>query len=447
MDIDKVLERLNILELNDMQQAACKNVLGTPDDVVILSPTGSGKTLAYLLPTAHLVDETAEQVQVIVVVPGRELALQSSNVLKSMACGVRAVSCYGGRPAMDEHKTLRQVKPQVVFGTPGRLNDHLQKGNISPYGVRMLVIDEFDKCLEMGFHDEMARLVKRLPGLQRRLLLSATDADEIPHFINLDSARRLDFLNSDEQVPARVTIHEVRSPMNDKLEELAKLLRSFGSMSSIVFLNYRDGVERTADYLRRQGFVVSHFHGGLEQRQREDALYSFSNGSANVLVSTDLASRGLDIPDVDNIIHYHLPLSEDGYVHRVGRTARWEAKGRTFFVLGPSEHLPDFIDGDIQTYQLPDTLPAPPQPRMATIYIGKGKKDKISRGDIVGYLCKKGGLTSGEIGKIDVKERYSYAAVARGKLQQLLKNVTGEKLKGLKTVVEAIKKQEKQEKQ
>ena len=442
-----MLERLNILELNDMQQAACKNVLGTPDDVVILSPTGSGKTLAYLLPTAHLVDETAEQVQVIVVVPGRELALQSSNVLKSMACGVRAVSCYGGRPAMDEHKTLRQVKPQVVFGTPGRLNDHLQKGNISPYGVRMLVIDEFDKCLEMGFHDEMARLVKRLPGLQRRLLLSATDADEIPHFINLDSARRLDFLNSDEQVPARVTIHEVRSPMNDKLEELAKLLRSFGSMSSIVFLNYRDGVERTADYLRRQGFVVSHFHGGLEQRQREDALYSFSNGSANVLVSTDLASRGLDIPDVDNIIHYHLPLSEDGYVHRVGRTARWEAKGRTFFVLGPSEHLPDFIDGDIQTYQLPDTLPAPPQPRMATIYIGKGKKDKISRGDIVGFLCKKGGLTSGEIGKIDVKERYSYAAVARGKLQQLLKNVTGEKLKGLKTVVEAIKKQEKQEKQ
>lgn len=438
-----MLERLNILELNDMQQAACKNVLGTPDDVVILSPTGSGKTLAYLLPTAHLVDETAEQVQVIVVVPGRELALQSSNVLKSMACGVRAVSCYGGRPAMDEHKTLRQVKPQVVFGTPGRLNDHLQKGNISPYGVRMLVIDEFDKCLEMGFHDEMARLVKRLPGLQRRLLLSATDADEIPHFINLDSARRLDFLNSDEQVPARVTIHEVRSLMNDKLEELAKLLRSFGSMSSIVFLNYRDGVERTADYLRRQGFVVSHFHGGLEQRQREDALYSFSNGSANVLVSTDLASRGLDIPDVDNIIHYHLPLSEDGYVHRVGRTARWEAKGRTFFVLGPSEHLPDFIDGDIQTYQLPDTLPAPPQPRMATIYIGKGKKDKISRGDIVGFLCKKGGLTSGEIGKIDVKERYSYAAVARGKLQQLLKNVTGEKLKGLKTVVEAIKKQEK----
>ena len=439
MDIDKVLEKLHIEELNAMQQAACKAILGTGDDVVILSPTGSGKTLAYLLPTAHLVDETSAQVQVLVVVPGRELALQSGNVLKSMACGVKSVSCYGGRPAMDEHRTLRQVMPQVVFGTPGRLNDHLQKGNISPYGVRMLVIDEFDKCLEMGFHDEMARLVHRLPGLQRRVLLSATDAAEIPHFISLDSARRLDFLVDDEQIPSRVTIYEVRSAMKDKLEELSRLLRSFGSSSSIVFLNYRDGVERTSEYLRREGFSVSHFHGGLEQKQREDSLYKFSNGSANVLVSTDLASRGLDIPDVDNIVHYHLPLGEDGYIHRVGRTARWKASGRTFFVLGPTEQLPDFIEGDIESYEMPVELPPPSEPRMATIYIGKGKKDKISRGDIVGFLCKKGGLASDEIGRIDVNDRYAYAAIAKARLNELLENVRGEKIKGIKTVVELVK--------
>lgn len=439
MDIDIVLEKLHIEELNAMQQAACKAILGTGDDVVILSPTGSGKTLAYLLPTAHLVDETSAQVQVLVVVPGRELALQSGNVLKSMACGVKSVSCYGGRPAMDEHRTLRQVMPQVVFGTPGRLNDHLQKGNISPYGVRMLVIDEFDKCLEMGFHDEMARLVHRLPGLQRRVLLSATDAAEIPHFISLDSARRLDFLVDEEQIPSRVTIYEVRSAMKDKLEELSRLLRSFGSSSSIVFLNYRDGVERTSEYLRREGFSVSHFHGGLEQKQREDSLYKFSNGSANVLVSTDLASRGLDIPDVDNIVHYHLPLGEDGYIHRVGRTARWKASGRTFFVLGPTEQLPDFIEGDIESYEMPVELPPPSEPRMATIYIGKGKKDKISRGDIVGFLCKKGGLASDEIGRIDVNDRYAYAAIAKARLNELLENVRGEKIKGIKTVVELVK--------
>lgn len=439
MDIDKVLERLRIQELNTMQQTACKTILGTADDVVLLSPTGSGKTLAYLLPTAHLVEENSEQVQVLVVVPGRELALQSSNVLKMMACGVRSVSCYGGRPAMEEHRTLKQVKPQVVFGTPGRLNDHLQKHNISPYAVRMLIIDEFDKCLEMGFHNEMSKLLRNLPGLQRRVLISATDAAEIPNFISLDSVCRLDFLVDDEQVPSRVTIYEVRSAMKDKLEELSRLLRSFGSSSSIVFLNYRDAVERTADYLRRDGFAVSLFHGGLEQKQREDSLYKFSNGSANVLVSTDLASRGLDIPNVDNIVHYHLPLGEEGYIHRVGRTARWEASGHTFFVLGPTEHLPEYIEGEIKVFELPVELPPPAEPLMSTIYIGKGKKDKISRGDIVGFLCKKGGLTPDEIGKIDVNDRYAYAAIARHRLSEVLKNVQGEKIKGIKTVVELVK--------
>ena len=439
MDIDKVLERLRIQELNIMQQTACKTILGTADDVVLLSPTGSGKTLAYLLPTAHLVDENSEQVQVLVVVPGRELALQSSNVLKMMACGVRSVSCYGGRPAMEEHRTLKQVKPQVVFGTPGRLNDHLQKHNISPYAVRMLIIDEFDKCLEMGFHNEMSKLLRNLPGLQRRVLISATDAAEIPNFISLDSVCRLDFLVDDEQVPSRVTIYEVRSAMKDKLEELSRLLRSFGSASSIVFLNYRDAVERTADYLRRDGFAVSLFHGGLEQKQREDSLYKFSNGSANVLVSTDLASRGLDIPNVDNIVHYHLPLGEEGYIHRVGRTARWEASGHTFFVLGPTEHLPEYIEGEIKVFELPVELPPPAEPLMSTIYIGKGKKDKISRGDIVGFLCKKGGLTPDEIGKIDVNDRYAYAAIARHRLSEVLKNVQGEKIKGIKTVVELVR--------
>lgn len=340
---------------------------------------------------------------------------------------------------MEEHRTLKQVMPQVVFGTPGRLNDHLQKGNISPYGVRMLVIDEFDKCLEMGFHDEMARLVRRLPGLQRRVLLSATDAAAIPDFINLESARRLDFLSDEEQVPSRVTIYEVRSAINDKLEELSRLLQSFGNKSSIVFLNYRDAVERTANYLLSEGFAVSHFHGGMEQKKREASLYRFSNGSSNILVSTDLASRGLDIPDVDNIVHYHLPLGEDGYIHRVGRTARWQATGRTFFVLGPNEQMPDFIEGDVENYELPAELPPPAEPRMATIYIGKGKKDKISRGDIVGFLCKKGGLQPDEIGRIDVNDRYAYAAIAKGKLRELLQNVRGEKIKGVKTVVELVR--------
>ena len=192
-------------------------------------------------------------------------------------------------------------------------------------------------------------------------------------------------------------------------------------------------------YLADQGFSTAFFHGGLEQKEREAALYRFSNGSANVFVSTDLASRGLDIPDIDNIIHYHLPESEDGYIHRVGRTARWEAKGKAYFLLGPTESIPEYVDAEVEEYEIPAELPAPAQPKMATIYIGKGKKDKISKGDILGFLCKKGGLQSSEIGKIDVNDRYAYAAIARPKLRSVLQKVKGEKIKGIKTIVEEVR--------
>lgn len=438
-NIERILTKLHINELNDMQNDAFDAILHTDNDVIILSPTGSGKTLAYLLPVSQLADAQSDNVQVLVIVPGRELALQSDTVLKNMGSGLRSCGCYGGRPAMEEHKTLKQVKPQVIFGTPGRLNDHIDKENISPYGVRYVVIDEFDKCLEMGFHDEMARLMKKLPGVRRRILLSATDAEQIPNFVHLARAEKLDYLIEEEQVTERIRLYEVNSPSKDKLDTLNQLLRSFGDSSSIVFLNYRDSVERTADYLRRSGFSASHFHGGMEQKLREDALYKFSNGSSNIFVSTDLASRGLDIPDIDNIVHYHLPQSEDGYIHRVGRTARWESEGRAFFLLGPDEYIPEFVEGDVETFDIPDNLPQPALPKMATIYIGKGKKDKISKGDIVGYLCKKGGLEPNEIGRIDVKDRYTYAAVMRQKVSQVLKMTRGEKIKGIKTIVEIVK--------
>jgi superfamily II DNA/RNA helicase len=441
MDIQKILTKLHISELNEMQQHAAEAILGSDGDVVLLSPTGTGKTLAYLLPLVRLLDGSSDTVQALVITPGRELALQSHQVLQSMGCGLRSTACYGGRAAMDEHKVLKEVKPQIVFGTPGRLNDHLDKENISRYGIRYLVIDEFDKCLEMGFHAEMQKLVKSLPGLQRRILLSATNAEEIPQFVNMSKKGTLiDFLPDDEQTSERITLYEVHSPQKDKLETLKQLLLGFGDASSIVFLNYRESVERVNSYLVEQGFTTSCFHGGLEQRQREDALYRFSNGSANVLVSTDLASRGLDIPNIENIIHYHLPESEDGYIHRVGRTARWDATGRSFFILNSEEHIPEYVEGDVVPYaEAVPQLTEPAQPKMATIYIGKGKKDKISKGDIVGFLCKSGGLKADEIGRIDVKDRYAYVAVKRQKLKQVLRQTRGEKIKGIKTIVEEVR--------
>lgn len=460
MTITDIIARLGI-SLSAMQQAAIEAITTTSSNIVLLSPTGSGKTLAYLLPLSQLVDASNDAVQAIVIVPGRELAEQSAEVLQSMKTGLRGYACHGGRPAMDEHRDMRRLKPQIVFATPGRLNDHLDKLNIEPDAVRFVVIDEFDKCLDMGFADEMSRAVGRMPAQARRIFISATDVGEerverkeeremwqVDRESNLSPLSsvlspletagflRLDYRKQDD---GKVQVQIVRSPDKDKLPTLSALLRSLGNGSSIVFLNYRDSVERTASFLTGEGFTVSAYHGGLNQEQREEAVYRFANGSATVLVSTDLGSRGLDIPNVANIIHYHLPETPDNYTHRIGRTARWDKTGRTLFLLGPDEQLPPYVTPTDADYVIPADVPAPPQPVMATLYIGRGRKEKISKGDIVGFLCKTGGLRGTDIGRIDVYDYYSYAAIARDKLNAVLRNVAGGKIKGQRTRIEEMK--------
>lgn len=438
--INEFTEKIGINHLNEMQGAVVKAIQHTNDNIMVLSPTGSGKTLAYILPLVCMVDSASDDLQAIVIVPGRELALQSLNVLRSLGNDVRGYACYGGRPTMDEHRQLRQLKPHIIFATPGRMNDHIDKDNVDVDSVKWIIIDEFDKCLEMGFHEEMSYLINRLPFKARQILLSATPAEEMRHQTILKSNFKvMDFIPKDEQISDRVSIYQVRSPQKDKLEVLGKLLCQLGSDSTIVFLNYRDGVERTANYLKDCGFVVSYYHGGLEQKEREAAIYRFSNGSSNILVSTDLASRGLDIPNIKNIIHYHLPDTEDAFVHRVGRTARWDAMGDSYFVLGPEESIPEYVEAEIKEFTLQDNITTKPLPTMATLYIGKGKKDKISKGDIVGLLCKKAELENNEIGRIDVKDYYSYVAVPSQKLSRVLQRLAGEKIKGVKTRFEPLK--------
>lgn len=434
--IRKALEAMGIAALNPMQEAAL-DAWSEGSDVVLLSPTGSGKTLAYLLSLLGRMQPGAEGVQAVVLVPSRELALQTEQVFKSMGTEFRAVSCYGGRPAMEEHRTLKGVRPSVVIATPGRMNDHLGKGNIDPATIRTLVIDEFDKSLELGFHDEMQSVITQLPALRRRFLLSATDADEIPHFAGVGrEAVRLDFLSEEEQIPSRIRLHVAHSPEKDKLCALGRLLCALGDTSSLVFVNYREAVERVGKYLQGEGIACGTFHGGMEQPDRERALYRFCNGSCRVFVCTDLAARGLDIPHIDNVIHYHLPANEDGYVHRNGRTARWDAEGDAYLLIHAEEQVPDYVRDVPEEFPLPDNPPKPLPARWATIYIGRGKKDKLSKGDIMGFLSKKGGLNREEVGRIDVRDHYAFVAVLRKKLPHTLSLVRGEKIKGMKTIFE-----------
>lgn len=438
MDNKEIYRKLGISTLSAMQKATASAFERTNHDIVVLSPTGTGKTLAYLLPLVGAVNPAVDDVQAIVIVPGRELALQSAKVLQQMGCGVRGYAAFGGRMAMDEHRELRNLRPHIVFATPGRLNDHLDKENISPLKVRTVVIDEFDKCLDMGFSGEMMSVMGKLKFANRHILLSATNADSIPRFVNMQNVELVNYLEDSADVRQRIELQVLHSPVNDKLDTLYAYLCTTSADSTIVFVNHRESVERIACYLEGKGFVVSAFHGGLDQKQREAALYKFSNGSANVMVCTDLASRGLDIDNIAHVVHYHLPETPEAYIHRVGRTARWQAEGTSLFILGPKETLPQYV-GPSEEVELPEPLPLPAAPRMKTIYIGKGKKDKISRGDIVGFLCKKGGLQKDEVGKIDVKDRYAYVAVKSGVAAKLLKTVANEKIKGLKTVFELIR--------
>ena len=414
-----------------MQQDTLQTVRkGT--SVVLLSPTGSGKTLAYLLPLLQKLDAKNDNLQALIIVPSRELATQTADVARRICSELRVAACYGGRPAMEEHQQMKGLRPHLVAATPGRLLDHLQKGNLHPDNVQTLVIDEFDKSLELGFREQMQSIISILPFLKQRILLSATDSEEIPAFVGSKDFVRLNFL--DEESDDRISLRLVKSPEKDKLETLYRLLCTLGTQKSLVFVGYRESVERVGNYLEKQKIQADIFHGGMEQRDRERALYRFMNSSANVLISTDLASRGLDITDVDNIIHYHLPSSQEACTHRNGRTARWDMNGSAYFILGPEEHLPEYIEGEVENFALPTKVPSPAKPLWVTLYIGKGKKDKISRGDIVGFLTKQGGLESNQIGRIDVLSNWSYVAVERAVSRQLLERIKGLKIKGQKTI-------------
>ena len=436
--IIQALSNLKIDTLNPMQEAAI-DAWKEGKDLILLSPTGSGKTLAYLLPLLETLKPDVKGVQAVVLVPSRELALQIDQVFKSMNTPYKAMSCYGGRPAMEEHRTMKGMEPSIIIGTPGRMNDHLSKQNFDASTVKTLVIDEFDKCLEFGFQEEMATVIGQLPKLERRYLLSATESEEIPQFTGMNRTTRLNFLDTEEEFSERIHIYKVMSPIKDKLETLYKLLCTLGSESTLVFCNHRESVDRVGKYLQSQKLPCGIFHGGMEQEDRERSLYKFRNGSCHVLISTDLAARGLDIPDIDHIVHYHMPIQEDGYIHRNGRTARWEAEGNSYIILHGEETLPAYVSEEPEIFELPEQTPKPSQPEFVTLYIGKGKKDKINKIDIVGFLSKKGNLGKEEIGRIDVKDHYAFAAVSRKKVKQTLQLIRNEKIKGVKTRIEEAK--------
>lgn len=432
--IDNALSNLRISELNEMQKYML-DIYEESDDIILLSPTGSGKTLAFLLPLLSTLDPAKEKVQALILAPSRELAMQIEDVFKSMQTGIRVGSCYGGHSMYYEEKMLENP-PVVLIGTPGRIKDHIERESLPIDQIRTLVLDEFDKSLEFGFEEEMSFIISSLGNLlKKKVLLSATDMPNMPEFTDLNNPSVVNFLSECETLNG-LKLYKVTSPIKDKLEVLLKLICHIGNEPTLVFCNYRDSVDRVTKFLLTNGVECKMFHGGMEQQDREKALCSFRNGSCYILVSTDLAARGLDIPEVKNVVHYHLPLNEEAYTHRNGRTARMFAEGSSFIILNSEESLPEYVDQNSEEMELPEKSTLPGLPEWVTLYIGKGKQDKLSKGDIAGFLMKKGRLNKNELGKIELKEHYSFAAIKRDRAKNLLQLVANEKIKGVKTIFE-----------
>ena len=433
--IEKACRNLNIDSLNGMQ----KQMLETaqrPHDIILLSPTGSGKTLAFLLPVLQRIDPRAAGVQALVLVPSRELALQIESVLRKIAAGIKIVCCYGGHSVREESKSLA-VAPALIIGTPGRIADHLRRGRLSLDTLDTLVLDEFDKCLALGFHDEMKEIIAPLKEVKKKILTSATDSESLPAFTALKRPVKLDFLGSrksEENPTARLSLYRIDSPEKDKLDTLLVLLRKLKPGLTLIFCNQRESVARVQQFLTDRGIIAEAFHGGMEQADRERALCKFRNRSSYICVSTDLSARGLDISEVKYIIHYHLPVDLESFTHRNGRTARMHAEGEAFMIVGPTEQLPEYAR-QATAFRLDPTANLLQTPPMATLHFAAGKKEKISKGDIVGFLTQKGGLTADEIGLIEVKDHYCYVAVARDKAHETLCRLRDEKIKGKKVKI------------
>jgi superfamily II DNA/RNA helicase len=429
--LTEILDKLKIKQLNPMQEEA--NVaISKNDEILLLSPTGTGKTLAFLLPIIAGLTVEVKKIQVLIIVPSRELAIQIEQVIREMGTGFKANAFYGGRAGSKDKIDLNHP-PAILIGTPGRIASHLIRETFDLSQIATLVLDEFDKSLEIGFDDEMIEIIETLPNVKKKILTSATYGVEIPDFVNFKSPTEVNYLTGEKEL---LDLKTVEYTGNDKPQKLIELLCHVGNQHGIIFCNFKETIEEVSNILHKNQIAHSTFHGGMEQKDRERALIQFRNGTSQILVATDLASRGIDIPDLKFIIHYQLPHREEEFTHRNGRTARMHKEGTAYILKNTKENWPDFIP-EMAPMTLKKT-PLPSQTNWQTLFISGGRKDKISKGDIAGIFFKKAGLSAAEIGMIESKNDCAFIAIATNKVGQAIKMTNNTHLKKKKIRVTEI---------
>ena len=434
--IASILRKFDITELNSMQEKAGETIK-SKSDVVLLSPTGTGKTLAFLLPIIESLDKNCHEIQILILVPTRELAQQIEQVSRKMGSGFKVNAVYGGRAGALDKQDLKH-RPAILIGTPGRIADRIRRDNFSLEHINTIVLDEFDKSLEIGFENEMAEIVESLPNVQQRILTSATDQAQTPSFVGLQKPITINYL---QDGVAQLSVKTLLSNEKDKLDALEKALAFIGHQPGIIFCNFKDALERLSDFLNDNHIPHQNYHGGMEQIDRERALIKFRNGTNQLLLATDLAARGLDIPEIKFILHYHLPLHKKEFIHRNGRTARMNRDGIAYILHWKGEPLPDFIQEitpeelNIEE-QLKAILPSPTE--WKTLYITGGRRDKISKGDIAGLFFKQGQIQKDQLGVIELKQNCAYAGVHSDVAAMLIEKTNNSKLKKKKVRISLI---------
>jgi len=430
-DTAAILKKLGIQELNQMQIDASKAIQSF-ESIILLSPTGTGKTLAFLLPLIEQLDPNINDVQLIILAPSRELAIQIEQVTRDMGSGFKANVVYGGRAITKDFVELRTA-PSILIGTPGRIADHMSRESFSVDHINTIVLDEFDKSLEIGYEEEMEFILTDIPNLKKRVLTSATDMVDIPDFVGLNSPETINYLAESLD---KLQVKKIISPLKDKLDILVKTLCHIGNQPGIIFCNFKDSIQRVSDHLIKHNISHGLFYGGLEQKERERALIKFRNGTHQILLATDLAARGIDVPEIGYIIHYHMPLREQEFTHRNGRTARMNRGGAAYVLVWKNDELPDFLH-HLKEEKL-EEKPIPVSPVWSTVFLSGGRKDKISKGDIAGLFFKQAQLEKDELGIIELKQDCAFVAVRKSKVKQVVKMLDNSRIKKRKLRVYKI---------
>ena len=461
----KSIEGLGYKTPSEVQEKVIPEILKN-NDVIVKSQTGSGKTAAFGIPLCEKIDWEENSPQVLVLTPTRELAVQVSEDISNIGRfkRIKAVAVFGKEPITDQIRKLKQ-KTHIVVGTPGRVFDHINKGSLDLSKIKYFVIDEADEMLNMGFIDQVEDIIKRLSKKKVTMLFSATMPEEIKSLSQKHMNKPVDVtIESQKLITDNIehTLYYVN--YEKKLENLNSILIHEKPETAIIFARTQETVDKVFEYLKSKKYSVNKIHGGMLQKERLSTMESYRRGDFRLLVATDVASRGIDIDGITHVINFELPVEKEAYVHRIGRCGRAGAKGKAIsFCVKEKDNLLNDIE-ELIGFKLPicyipgkeqiekeseesiELLQSKPKRKkekakiintnITKIYLNGGKKKKLRAGDIVGAICNIDGVSSDDIGIIDIQESVSYVDILNGKGKKVIEELKNMTIKGKKITIE-----------